>query len=131
MENNNNVELSGKIAKFPKNTKAVKALQFLESVKINPAKLWYIIIEDQGTDLKMIKYNRSKGVNLLDYTVQLKEHYKSLYVNESVIIDLLDGMVVEGETDFSVIKNIPLLLLENGQTLISKMASDLIKLLAD
>jgi hypothetical protein len=35
----NNIELTGKVAKFPKNTKAVKALKFLESVKVNPNKL--------------------------------------------------------------------------------------------
>lgn len=127
----NNIELTGKVARFPKNTKAVKALQFLESVKVNPNKLWYIVIEDQGTDLKMVKYNRSKGVNLLEYTEQLKNYYIEKYKNEPVVLEMLNNIIVEGENDFSVIKNIPLILLENGQTLISKITTDLIKLLAD
>jgi hypothetical protein len=60
------IQLNGKIIKFPKNTKASNALKFLEQVKVNPKHTWYIIIEDQEQDLKMVKYNRSQGVNLLD-----------------------------------------------------------------
>ncbi len=127
----NNVELTGKVAKFPKNTKAVKALQFLEQVKINPNKLWYIVIEDQDSQLKMVKYNRSQGVNLVEYTNELKQIYHTKYANDPIIIEALNKIVVDGEQDFSTIKNIPLITLENGQTLISKIASDLIKLLAD
>lgn len=127
----NNVELTGKVAKFPKNTKAVKALQFLEQVKINPNKLWYIVIEDQDSQLKMVKYNRSQGVNLVEYTNELKQIYHTKYANDPIIMEALSKIVVDGEQDFSTIKNIPLITLENGQTLISKIASDLIKLLAD
>jgi hypothetical protein len=128
---NNNVELRGKTAKFPKNTKAVKALQFLEHVKINPSKLWYIVIEDQDNQLKTVKYNRAKGVNLLEYTAELKTVYYHKYKGNVSITEALDKMVVEGEDDFSIIKNIPMIVLENGQTLISKISADLINLLAD
>jgi hypothetical protein len=128
---NNNVELRGKVAKFPKNTKAVKALQFLEQVKINPNKLWYIVIEDQENQLKAVKYNRSKGVNLLEYTAELKSIYYKKYKGSTDITEALNMITVEGEEDFSVIRNIPEIVLENGQTLIAKIASDLINLLAD
>ncbi len=134
MEDNNqgnNIKLTGKIAKFPNNTKAVKALKFLENVRVNPKKLWYIIIEDQGTDLKMVKYNRHSDVNLLEYTTELKEIYIKHYVNVPEILEALHKISVEGELDFSIIKNIPNVTLENGQSLISKISSDLIKLLAD
>jgi len=127
----NNVELRGKIAKFPKNTKAVKALQFLEHVKVNPNKLWYIVIEDQDNQLKMVKYNRAKGVNLLEYTSELKSVYYHKYKDNNDIIEALNKITVEGENDFSIIKNIPMIILENGQTLISKISSDLINLLSD
>jgi len=127
----NNVELTGKIAKFPNNTKASKALRFLEQVKINPNKLWYIVIEDQDSQLKMVKYNRAKGVNLLEYTAGLKEFYYHKFKEDAEIVEALNKIVVEGENSFSVIKNIPKILLENGQTLISKISSDLINLLAD
>lgn len=127
----NNVELRGKIAKFPKNTKAFKALQFLEQVKVNPNKLWYIVIEDQDNQLKMVKYNRSQGVNLVEYVAELKNVYYTKYKQNSIIIEALDKIIVEGENDYTVIKNIPIILLENNQTLISKITSDLINLLAD
>lgn len=127
---NNNVELNGKIAKFPKNTKATKALKFLEQVKVNPNKLWYIIIEDQDNNLKMVKYNRANNINLLDYTTSLKNTYYDMYKNNNEIIEALNNINVEGETDFSIIKNIPLIILENNQTLISKIMTDLINLLA-
>ena len=133
MEDNkrDNIELVGKVAKFPKNTKAVHALKFLENVKANPKKLWYIIIEDQDTDLKMVKYNRSQGVDLNEYTQKLKEYYIKYYENTPEISSQLEQMKVEGENEFSVIKNIPTITLENNQTLISKIASDLIKLLGE
>lgn len=133
MDNNNDqgIKLTGKIAKFPNNTKAIKALKFLEHVKVNPKKLWYIIIEDQGTDLKMVKYNRHSEVNLLEYTNELKQIYVKQYTSNPEILESLHKISVEGEIDFSVIKNIPNVTLENGQTLISKISSDLIKLLAD
>jgi len=124
-----NINLTGKVAKFPKNTKAVKALQFLEHVKVNPNKLWYILIEDQGTELKTVKYNRSKGVNLIDYTNALKAYYLKEYASNEQMIESINNIIVEGENDFSLIKNIPLITLENGQTLISKITTDLIKLL--
>ena len=124
-----NINLTGKVAKFPKNTKAVKALKFLEHVKVNPSKLWYIVIEDQGTELKTVKYNRSQGVNLVEYTKALKEYYLKTYANDASMTESINNIVVEGENDFSLIKNIPLIILENGQTLISKITTDLIKLL--
>ena len=127
----NNIEFTGKIAKFPKNTKAVQALQFLEKIKVNPNKLWYILVESQDTMLKMVKYNRSKGVNLINYTTELKAHYVSVYQYEPTIIESINKITVEGEDGFSIIKNIPQILLDNNQTLISKITSDLIKLLAD
>ena len=129
--NQTHIKLTGKVAKFPNNTKAIKALKFLENVKVNPKKLWYIIIEDQGTDLKMVKYNRHSDVNLLEYTNELKQIYIKHYNNVPEIFEALNNIAVEGELDFSIIKNIPNVTLENGQTLISKISTDLIKLLAD
>jgi len=128
--NTKDIELTGKIAKFPKNTKAVNALKFLENVKVNPTKLWYIVIEDQGTDLKMVKYNRYKGVNLLEYTNDLKDYYLDKFKDDLNIIEQLNKIIVEGEEDFSIIKNIPLITLDSGKTLISKITADLISLLA-
>ncbi|MCK9415857.1 hypothetical protein M0Q97_04285, partial [Candidatus Dojkabacteria bacterium] len=60
----NKVNLYGKVAKFPRNTKAKKAYQFLENIKIPKNKLWYFIIEKEVVinennnyeELQIIKY---------------------------------------------------------------------------
>lgn len=133
MENNEKISVTGKIAKFPKNTKAFTALKYLEQIKINPNKIWYIIIENQENELKLVKYNRSKGVDLLEYTLDLKNFYRKKYKNEPSIISLIENIEVTGEQDFSVIKNIPNIMVDEDKKLVllSKIASDLIKLLAD
>lgn len=127
------VSLTGKIAKFPKNTKAYDALKFLEKVKINPNKIWYIIVENQNSELKLVKYNRSKGVDLLEYTLELKNYYRIKYKNDSDIIKKIENIEVLGENDFSIIKNIPDIIIDENKNinLLSKITSDLIKLLAD
>jgi hypothetical protein len=127
---NNKIELTGKVAKFPKNTKAVTALQYLEKIKVNQNKVWYVIVENQDNELKMVKYNRAKGVNLLDYCAELKAYYRIKYKNDP-ILEQIETIEVIGENDFSVVKNIPDVTLESGITLLSKITSDLIKLLAD
>lgn len=127
------VNLTGKIAKFPKNTKAYDALKFLEKVKINPNKIWYIIVENQDSELKLVKYNRAKGVDLLEYTLELKNHYRIKYKNDNSMLSKIENIEVIGEHDFSIIKNIPDITIDeiNGLNLLSKITSDLIKLLAD
>ncbi len=136
MENkskDNQISLTGKIARFPKNVKAFTALQYLEKIRVNPNKIWYIIVENQGNELKLVKYNRAKGVDLLEYTLELKNHYRIKYKGEDAIIEAIAKIDVTGEQDFSVIKNIPALTIDEstGLTLLSKITSDLIKLLAD
>lgn len=128
--NSNKIELTGKIAKFPKNVKAVTALQYLEKIKVNQNKVWYILVENQDNELKMVKYNRTKGVNLLEYCAELKQHYRTKYKNDP-ILEKIETIEVIGENDFSIIRNIPQIQLESGSTLLSKITSDLIKLLAD
>jgi hypothetical protein len=127
------IKLNGKIAKFPKNTKAVIALKFLETIKINPNKIWYIIVENQENELKLVKYNRTKGVDLLEYTLKLKEHYRIKYKGSNKLLEVIEKIEVIGEQDFSVIRNIPNVFVDESKklTLLSKIMSDLIKLLAD
>src|SRR5690606_41945337 len=100
-------------------------------VKINPSKLWYLIVEDQDNSLKMVKYNRNKGVNLLDYTNDLKNIYSKKYSKNKEILESINNICIEGQDDYSIIKNIPNIILENNQTLLSKMMGDLINLLQD
>lgn len=129
MENKKDIELTGKIAKFPKNTKAVNALKFLENIKVNPKKLWYIIIEDQDTELKLVKYNRNNDIDLNEYTLELKNRYLKLYSQNEKMVEQLNNIVVVTEKDFSLIKNIPEIIIEE-KSLISVITGDLIKLLS-
>jgi len=126
---NNKVKLTGKIAQFPKNTKAIQALKFLENIKVNPKKLWYIIVEDQDTNLKLVKYNRNNDVDLLEYTVELKKYYKNKYKDNYQLVEKINSINVEAEKDFSLIKNIPEINIDE-KSLISIITNDLIKLLS-
>lgn len=128
MENKEFIEC-GKVVRFPKNTKAVTALQQLEKIKVNPKKIWYLIIENQDNELKTVKYNRNNNINLLDYTNSLKNLYLQ-NCKDSFLIEQIEQMIVVGEADFSIIKNIPSIRFKDDQTLLSKITSDLIKLLA-
>jgi hypothetical protein len=124
-----NINFYGKVAKFPKNTKAKNAYIYLENIKINKKKLWYFIIErekvdDGRNDLQLIKYNNKNGVNCSDFISSLKEHYNK---NEE-IKSYIDQLEVEGSDNFSIIKNIPNVEI-GGKKLISIITEDLIRLL--
>lgn len=131
MENNKEkIEISGKVAKFPKNARADHALMALETIKVNPKKLWYVMIESQNNELKMVKYNQHKGVNLYEYTIGIKEYYLNKFKDDKNIVEKIKNITVDGEDVFSVIRNIPTdVILENNQSLLSKITTDLINLL--
>lgn len=118
------VNFIGKIATFPKNTKAKKAYTFLENIKVSKKKLWYILIEKEEDGLQVIKYNNKMGFNLNDFVIGLKEHYEK----DDIIKEHIEKLVIEGEDKFSIIKNIPDVEI-NGKKLITILANDLIKLL--
>lgn len=121
---NNNVNFYGKVAKFPKNTKASNAYNFLENIKVSKKKLWYILIEKDQSGLQVIKYNNKMGFNLNDFINELKKHY----MKNELIKEEIEKLVIEGEDKFSVIKNIPDIEID-GKKLITILANDLIKLL--
>ena len=131
----NKVEFYGKVAKFPKNSRASKAFSFLENIKIPKNKLWYFIIEKQvvdneGNDTKLqeiqtIKYNNTCGFNLTNLIKELKEYYKK---EQPEVFIQVEKLQIVGEDKFSVIKNIPNVDI-NGKKLISILTEDLIKLL--
>ena len=130
----NTAKMNGKIIKLPKNYDAVK---FMENVKIPKNKLWYILVEKQkeesGTELHMIKYNQD-GVNINQFVAELKSYYVSKFKDDKNFKSFLDKIKsneafnVSGNEKFSVIKNIPNIEID-GETLISKITKDLIKLL--
>ena len=118
------VNFIGKIAKFPKNTKAKSAYTFLENIKVSKKKLWYIIIEKDQDGLQIIKYNNKLGFNLNDFVNELKKYY----MKDEMISEHIKELKIEGEDKFSIIKNIPDVEI-NGKKLITILTNDLIKLL--
>ncbi len=125
----NKVKLYGKVAKFPKMTKASKAYNFLENVKISKNSIWYILVEKQDNELQMVKYNNKKGFDLAKFIVELKSFYSKQYANQPKVSKLIESIEVAGASEFSTIKNIPNVEVE-GKKLITKITEDLIRLLS-
>lgn len=125
---NDDVDFIGKIAKFPKNAKASKAYSFLEDVKINKNKTWYILIEQQNNELQMIKYNVKAGVNLEKFVTDLKEFYKVSFKDKPALLKIIEKLKIVGEDKFVTIKNIPDVDL-GDKKLITRLTQDLITVL--
>lgn len=126
---NEKVRLYGKVAKFPKKTKASKAYNFLENVKISKNSIWYILIEKQDNELQMVKYNNKKGFDMDKFVLELKSFYLNKYKSNKEVSRLIESIEVSGAKEFSAIRNIPNVEIE-GKKLISKITEDLIKLLS-
>ena len=124
------VNFYGKVAKFPKKTKASKAYNFLENVKISKNSIWYILIEKQDNELQMVKYNNKKGFDMAKFVLELKTFYIKEYSKSPKMVKLIESIEIVGKEEFSAIKNIPNVEVEKGKKLISKITEDLIKLLS-
>jgi hypothetical protein len=126
-----NVEFIGKVAKFPKTTRASKALNFLENVKISKSSIWYLLVEKQDNELQMVKYNNKVGVDMDKFVLELKGFYiKKWSKSDPKLAKLIESIEVGGKKEFSVIRNIPNVEVEGGKKLITKITEDLIKLLS-
>ena len=128
---NEKAEFYGKVAKFPKKTKASKALNFLENVKISKNSIWYLLIEKQENELQMVKYNNRQGFDLNNFVLELKGFYIRKWAkSDPKLAKLIESIEVKGAEEFSAIKNIPNIEVEPGKKLVSKITEDLIKLLS-
>jgi hypothetical protein len=125
MNNDQKVNLYGKVAKMPKNIKAKSALTFLENIKVSKKKLWYILIEKDENELQCIKYNNKMGVNLKAFVEQVKEYHKK----DSLIYEQMKKLTIEGNDKFSIIKNIPDVEVKPGKKMITFLTENLIQLL--
>jgi hypothetical protein len=128
-ETNEKVETFGKVAKFPKNVKASKAYNFLENVKVSKKSIWYIMVEKMDNELQMVKYNYKEGVDLSKFVNELKGYYLKKYSNDPKICKMIEGITVDGNDKYSMVKNIPLITLD-GKKMITRVTEDLIKLLS-
>lgn len=124
-----NVETFGKVAKFPKNTKASKAYNFLENVKVSKKSIWYIMVEKQDNELQMVKYNVKEGVDLSKFVNELKGYYTKKYSKDAKFVEMINKIKVDGNDKYSMVQNIPLVEVE-GKKMITRITEDLIKLLS-
>lgn len=124
MSEDKNVKFIGKIVKMPKNVKAKNALCFLENIKVDKKKLWYILIEKDENELQCIKYNNKMGVDLKIFIDQLTTYYSK----DATISEHINNLMVEGNDKFSVIKNIPDIEIK-GKKMITFLTDNLIQLL--
>ena len=127
--NEEKVETIGRVAKFPKNTKASKAYNFLENVKVSKKSIWYIMVEKQDNELQMVKYNYREGVDLGKFVNELKGYYIKKYSKDTKLCKLVEKITVDGNDKYSMVKNIPLVTVD-GKKMISKITEDLIRLLS-
>lgn len=128
--NESKVETIGKVARFPRNTKASKAYNFLENVKVSKKSIWYIMVEKQDSELQMVKYNYKEGVDLNKFVNELKSYYLKKYSTNSNVVSLIEKISVDGNDKYSMVKNIPPVEVE-GRKMISIITEDLIRLLSN
>jgi hypothetical protein len=119
------VNFYGKVAKMPRNIKAKNAYNFLENIKVDKKKLWYILIEKDENELQCIKYNNKMGVDLTSFVKELAVYYKK----DSFISGFIEKLIIEGNDKFSIIKNIPDVEVTPGKKMISFLTENLIQLL--
>lgn len=122
------VDFTGKVAKFPKNTKASKAYNFLENVKVSKKSIWYIMVE-KDNELQMVKYNYKEGVDLNKFVNELKTYYIGKFKSNQKICESISKINVDGNDKYSMVRNIPNVKLDN-KLLITKITEDLIRLLS-
>lgn len=131
--NEGNVNIYGKVAKFPKGVKASKAYNFLYNLKDPKIKtgIWYLMVEKQDNELQMIRYHQKKGVNLSEFINELKKYYIEKYKKNTKIVEAITKIELGGDDDgnFSAIRNIPAIKV-GKRKLISLITEDLIKILS-
>lgn len=130
VEEGKDVKFYGKVAQFPKDTKASKTLNFLENVKISKKSIWYILVEKQNNELQMLKYNNRQGVDMARFVTDLKSYYLNEYKDDPKLCKLIENIRIHGATEFSAIQNIPNIFVSENKKMITKITEDLIKLLS-
>ena len=123
------VKTYGRVAKFPKGVKASKAFNFLESVKTSKKNIWYILVEKMDSELQMVKYNNTTGVDVNKFINELKAYYISQNKTNKLMCEALSKIGVEGNSNLARISNIPKIKID-GKLIITKITEDLIQLLS-
>jgi len=119
-----NFDFVGKIVKFPSNIKPSVSIVMLENNNISKDKLHYIISKQTENTLVLLKYNESVEMKLTDFINTLINYYKE----NDKIKNIFEKIIIEGNNNFSIIKNIPDIKLGDKQ-LIQVLNDDIMKLL--
>ncbi len=123
------VKTYGRVATFPRGVKASKAFNFLESVKTSKKNIWYILVEKMDSELQMVKYNNTAGVDVNKFINELKTFYIKQNKDNKLMCEALSKISVDGNSNLSRISNIPKIKFDN-KLLITKITEDLINLLS-
>ena len=134
IQEDTNVEIYGKLARFPEGTKASKAFNWvynLRDPKLSKKEIWYLMVEKQDNELQMIKYQQKQGVNLTRFIQDLKGYYMVKYKDSPSIAEKISNIKLSGDQDgnISSIANIPNILVDGDKKLIHKLMEDLVNLL--
>jgi len=119
-----NFDFMGKIVKFPSNIKPSVSIVMLENNNVSKEKLHYIISAQTPKDLVVLKYNEKVELKLTEFITTMIEYYKQ---NEN-LKNVFDCIVLEGNESFSIIKNIPDVMI-GERKLIQVLNDDIMKLL--
>ncbi len=123
------VKTFGRVAKFPRGVKASNAFNFLESVKTSKKNIWYILVEAQDSELQMVKYNNTAGVDINKFINELKTFYITKNKGNKLMCEALSKIGVDGNSNLARISNIPKIKID-GKLIITKITEDLIQLLS-
>ncbi len=123
------VKMLGRVARFPKNTKASKAYNFLENVNISKKSIWYILVEQMDNELQCVKYNNKEGVDLNKFVNELKGYYITKNKTNKLLCEAIARIAVDGNDKYSRITNIAKVKVDD-KLLITKITEDLIRLLS-
>lgn len=125
------INIYGKVAAFPEPIKPSTAYKYLEHVKINKDKLWYMLIQQQSDVLQMIKYNVKTDIVLEQFGLDLIKFYKEEYGDRPEVLEKLNQITVSGQPEFLTFENIDSQYSFDGKKLITRLVEDLIRLLKD
>jgi len=114
----------GKIVKFPGDVKPSVSIVMLENNNVSKDKLHYIISKPNDSSLVLLKYNEKAEIKLSEFIKSMMQYYGR---NEN-LKKILECIVLEGNETFSIIKNIPDVLI-GEKKFIDIINDDIVKLL--
>jgi predicted HAD superfamily phosphohydrolase len=128
-------KVKGKVLHFPFDTDLRVIESRYDDVKIPRDKHWYN--DDKGNQIHLVKWNQD-GVSANSFVEAMKKRY--IDISDDKMKELFEKIRVVGNDKFSIIENIPNVeifekIIKDGKetvekkTLVSKITSDLIKLL--